>query len=116
MKRLIAVIGCVAAPALSACGIGGGSASCDFRQATNSEPRCQERVNTVSAETFKAACEPSGGKGADGVCPREGIVAGCMIGKQGDGSEVIDWFYAPETEESVRTDCDRDSGEFRAKP
>jgi hypothetical protein len=95
------------------CGLGTQTGSCDFREGSlnGAEPRCQERVDTIEAETFKAACDASGGEPADGECSREGVVAGCMIGKQGDGSEVIDWYYAPKTVEEVESDCD--DGELR---
>lgn len=95
---------------LSLCACGKGSASCDFRDA---EPRCQERVETLDTTGFKATCDAAGGKSADGLCPRDGIVAGCVIGDQSDGSEVIDWFYAPKSQTEVKTACDNAGNELR---
>ena len=105
MTRVLVVA--VSAVVLSGCGIFSASSACDFREAAGSsaEPRCQERLNTVSAEAFKAACGVSGGKASDGTCPRAGVVAGCMIGVQGDGSKVNDWFYAPKTRSDVMSEC-----------
>ena len=86
-RFLLAAFGAVV---LSGCGAFGGSSFCDFRQGSSNgpEPRCQERVNTISAEVFKGACTAAGGIPSSGTCPREGVVAGCFIGTQGDGSKV----------------------------
>ena len=62
----------------------------------------------IAVETFKGACEVSQGKTSDGVCPREGVVGGCFLGNQGDGSKVNDWYYAPKTVEEVKRDCGSD--------
>ena len=99
-RFLLAAFGAVV---LSGCGAFGGSSFCDFRQGSSNgpEPRCQERVNTISAEVFKGACTAAGGMPSSGTCPREGVVAGCFIGTQGDGSKVNDWYYAPKTRADV---------------
>ncbi len=108
MTRMLVVA--VSAVVLSGCGIFSGSSACDFREGSSNgpEPRCQERVETVSADVFKAACGVAGGKSSDGKCPREGVVAGCMIGVQGDGSKVNDWYYAPKTRSEVMSECGSD--------
>lgn len=108
MTRVLVVA--VSAVVLSGCGVLGGSSACDFRQGSvnGPEPRCQERVNTISAEAFKGACKVAGGISSDGTCPREGVVAGCMIGVQGDGSKVNDWYYAPKTRADVMSECGSD--------
>lgn len=108
MTRILVVA--VSAVVLSGCGLFNASSACDFREgsANGAEPRCQERVNTISAEAFKGACTVSGGKPSDGTCPRDGSVAGCMIGVQGDGSKVNDWYYAPRTRAEVTSDCGSD--------
>ena len=51
-RFLLAAFGAVV---LSGCGASGGSSFCDFRQGSSNgpEPRCQERVNTISAEVLK---------------------------------------------------------------
>jgi hypothetical protein len=82
---------------------------CDFRgdSVNGPEPRCQER-SQLGAFGFAESCGVAGGEALEGGCPTEGIVAGCNIGAQGDGSPVIDWYYAPETVESVQIECGND--------
>lgn len=108
MTRILFFAACTLV--LSGCGVFGGSSACDFREGSSNgpEPRCQERVDTISAEVFKGACTAAGGKPSDGTCPREGVVAGCMIGVQGDGSKVNDWYYAPKTRADVMNECGSD--------
>jgi hypothetical protein len=77
-------------------------ASCDFRPV---EPRCQEKLHSVASETFKGTCAGAMFKASDGRCPTEGRVAGCDLRNQGDGSVVHDWYYPPETAESVAQIC-----------
>lgn len=89
---------------------------CDFRTSENPEDRCQERSNNIpgggrlAQETFKETCEAVLGDGRDGACPRDDVVAGCDITATGSGEDVIDWYYEPETLESVQTACDNDGG------
>ncbi len=106
-RFLLAAFGAVV---LSGCGAFGGSSFCDFRQGSSNgpEPRCQQRVNTISAEVFKGACTAAGGMPSSGTCPREGVVAGCFIGTQGDGSKVNDWYCAPKTRADVMSECGND--------
>lgn len=91
-----------------------GSSSCDFRDggANGSEPRCQERVDTLAAAAFKGACSVAQGVSADGKCPRAGAVGGCEIGTQGDGSKVNDWYYPPKTREEAQMECTKDNAKF----
>lgn len=107
MTRLLLVA--AMAVVVQGCGLLG-SGACDFRDgsANGPENRCQERVQTVSAEPFKAACTALGAKPSDGTCPRQGVVGGCFIGAQGDGSKVNDWYYAPLTREDVMRECGSD--------
>jgi hypothetical protein len=98
MRALFATLLCLGACQLSP------SAFCDLRG--SGEARCQERLNSVSAETFKGTCGTAdGGRAADGACPREDRVGGCDLGKQGDGSTLHDWYYPPETRETVLQHC-----------
>jgi hypothetical protein len=78
------------------------TASCDFRPV---EPRCQEKQDTPAAEVFKGTCAGAMFHAADGHCPKEGQVGGCNLGAQGDGSTVIDWYYAPETASGIEVKC-----------
>ena len=98
MKALLAlpvalsVSGCTLAP----------SAYCDFRP---TEARCQERLNSTSAETFKGTCAAANGVAGDGLCPTKDQVGGCALGGEGDGSKLNDWYYPPETQASVVQRC-----------
>ena len=96
------------------CGALGGSSSCDFRNGSvnGSEPRCQERVGTLTAEAFKGTCKVAGGVSADGQCPRTGSAGGCFLGAQGDGSKVNDWYYSPMTSDEVKAQCAKDNTSF----
>ncbi|MFN7130814.1 MAG: hypothetical protein ACK4N5_01950 [Myxococcales bacterium] len=95
------------------------SSHCDLRNATvaGPTPRCQERVNTRKepAELFKQTCNGIGGKPGDGPCPREGIIGGCFISKQGDGSDINDWYYPPRTVEEGKKACADDNGTWLDK-
>jgi len=88
-------------------GCGGTKVGCDFREsgANGPEPRCQERSGLSSA-LFGNFCELLEGDNVSGGCPEDGIVAGCDIGAQGDGTRVIDWYYAPKTREDVEAECE----------
>ncbi|MCY1081499.1 hypothetical protein [Archangium lansingense] len=110
------LVWCVASLGLLGCGalvdltgIETSSAHCDFRQSgpNGREDRCQERVEVIKGgiEPFKGLCTSIGAVAGDGPCPREGVVGGCFIGEQGDGSDVNDWYYAPMTREDVRGKC-----------
>lgn len=92
---------------------GGPAVGCDFREEDDEwgDARCQERSG-FSTPAFMQLCEVSGGKVVEGGCPTEGIVAGCNQGMQGDGTAVIDWYYAPETVESVTLICEDERGEL----
>lgn len=117
-----------AAVGLSACGIFGGDGACDFRQCTgisSCEPRCQEYKGSVASGTLQATCASIGGKAISGLCPREGIIGGCQLGLQGDGSKPVDWYYfkAPSqpgyadgiaTVEDVKRECKQ--GTFTPAP
>lgn len=103
MKRLlllVATVGCV-----SGCGLGG-YVACDFRQGSLNGPedRCQER-HGLSAPAFKGACTASGGTPTDGRCPSANVVGGCNLGLQGDGTEVLDWYYTPMTVAQAKSNC-----------
>lgn len=100
------VLSFCAAAFLSGCGALGGYTACDFREGSlnGKENRCQER-NGISATTFKGACSASGGKPSDGRCPGTGVVGGCNLGMQGDGTEVFDWFYTPMTQAQAKSEC-----------
>ena len=90
------------------------SSHCDFREATvaTPEPRCQERLNTrpEPAELLKQTCNGVGGRSGDGGCPREGVVGGCFVGEQGDGSDINDWYYAPTTKDEAMAECADEDG------
>lgn len=89
----------------------GSTTSCDFREhsVNGPEPRCQERSGIQGGAAFKASCEALQGEAIDGSCPQDGIVLGCDI--SGDGT-VVDWYYAPKTEDDVKADCESDHGEI----
>lgn len=96
--------------ALTACA---GAASCDLREATISdpEPRCQERTGAQGTPLFSAFCDPLGGEGINGECPdREDIVGGCRTASV--GGDVTDWYYPPETPETVQASCDEDDATY----
>lgn len=73
---------------------------CDFREGGpgDPEPRCQERRG-FQANGFDAFCSGLGATPVPGGCPVEGIVGGC---EQGD---ITDWYYEPETPETVAVLC-----------
>lgn len=102
---------------LTGCG-DGATYHCDFQTAEDPEARCQERQarvvgsGAITSEAFIQTCELVQGSGADGPCPSEGIVAGCDITAPGSGETVVDWYYAPETRESVEADCASDGGDL----
>ena len=100
----------------SVAGCGSLDAHCDFRAPPKSSARCQERLGSAGAFAFKQTCGAAGGTAGDGACPREEIVAGCDIGTQGDGSHVVDWYYAPKTMQDVMSACMSDSGTLLPKP
>lgn len=100
----------VAAVGLAGCGLAP-SAACDFRKSSGSA-RCQERLNSISSAAFKATCSAAQGVASDGACPRDGVVGGCDLGQQGDGSQINDWYYAPKTLADAKSDCAGDKGTF----
>ena len=99
----------------TACG-GGDTYHCDFVNSEDPEPRCQERTALVASpggltsEAFQATCETARGDGGDGPCPTAGIVAGCDVTSTGSGEQVVDWYYAPETAETIAAACAEDGG------
>ena len=97
-------------PALTGCG---NAVGCDFRadSVNGPEDRCQERSG-LSASSFSGACEALQGEVLDGGCPREDAVAECSLGLQGDGTEVIDVYYAPMPVDEAESACGDD--EFTA--
>lgn len=115
------------APGCAPTSVIGGNAACDFREGSVNGPeaRCQEYENSVAAETFKATCTSIKGKAIDGLCPREGVLGGCILGTQGDGSQPIDWYYkkAPSqpgyadgiaTADDVKKICEKDKTTFKS--
>jgi hypothetical protein len=90
----------VAVAVLAACA---GGASCDLREADD-PPRCQERTGLQGTPLFSEFCDPVGGTGVNGGCPdADQIVGGCR--QTSVGGEIIDWYYAPVTEDEVRATC-----------
>ena len=103
----LAACGCDAVTSIVSSGadFGGTTADahCDRRfVADGGQPSafCQEIVATVAASQFADDCRNKfQATAAPGLCPREGIVAGCLLEeKHDDGSKVWDWYYdvAPE--------------------
>lgn len=92
----------------------GDPVGCDFREdsVNGPEDRCQERSG-LSASSFSAMCEGLAGEVVDGGCPRDGAVGECDLGNQGDGTAVIDVYYAPMTVEEAQSECDGE-GDFTA--
>lgn len=99
MRELLWSMSLLPLLALAGC-FGGDAIACDFREARN---RCQERTGIQAANpiAYQATCETAMGDYLDDGCPPEGIVAGCEV-----GSDVIDWYYAPETIEEITADCE----------
>lgn len=121
MWRVFGVLG------LAGCGLIDGAVAkhtiaCDLRTSTLSpQPYCQEWQDTIDAvgsETTPAAtCASLGAEFLDGPCPTDGILAGCFMGRLGDGSRSVWWYYASEeegllTEDDVRAECEEEEGEF----
>ncbi|MCB9672691.1 MAG: hypothetical protein H6734_24655 [Alphaproteobacteria bacterium] len=99
---------------LLACG-GSEPYHCDFRTGDSAEPRCQERAARVaspgvSEAAFQQTCELVQATSGDGACPLDGAVAGCDVTFAAGGETVVDWYYAPETVESVTETCDAAGG------
>lgn len=102
-----------AALVLSACSVVP-SAFCDLRP--TGEARCQERLNSVSGETFKGTCATAMGLSGDGECPKADQVGGCDLGMQGDGATLHDWYYPPTTPAEIMTLCANAGASFLAAP
>ena len=98
--------------ALSGCGVIAGSAHCTFEKSSGN--RCQERLDSLNAAAFKATGSTAGGVCGDGACPTADRVGGCLLGKQGDGSPINDWYYAPKTKADAMAECD--TGETFLEP
>lgn len=76
-----------------------GDVYCDRRFVTSTSkkpaPFCQEVIDTIAVSQVSDDCrEKHAARTAEGLCPREKIIAGCKIHKDNDdGSEVWDWYY-----------------------
>lgn len=103
-RAVLATSTVVAIPLLSACGVGGESASCDFREEMVNGIRCQQR-DGFQAFGFLQACEASGGDPIDGPCPDEGKVKGCVFDSSAD---VVDWYYEPMSLDEIERQCEGD--------
>lgn len=92
---------------LLACSLLDQTVGCDFRNGSLNGPedRCQDR-DGAQATGFDAACEAAGGEVVDGGCPTDGVVAGCELEGGSAAGTVTDWYYGPETVESVTAECD----------
>jgi hypothetical protein len=101
--------------ALTGCSLVSNDIGCDLRteEASNGyEDRCQERTGLQGNTLFGGFCDLLGGIDLDGGCPDEGKVAGCDITAGFDGTgTVVDWYYAPVTEEEVASICEDDGGD-----
>ena len=109
---VVGIGGIFTAALLVTSGCGADGIGCDFREGSvnGPEPRCQERTGLQGLPVFGATCEALQGTAIDGGCPREGAVAGCIIGS--GGGDVIDWYYAPTTREEAEIKCVDDDGEL----
>lgn len=79
---------------------GGHAIGCDFREAKH---RCQERsgIQAANSLAYQGICKAAQGTYLSDGCPAADRVGGCKV----DGSnDVIDWYYAPETAETVQND------------
>lgn len=103
-RLFLAAASLVGLSLVSACGIGGESASCDFREEMVNGIRCQQR-DGIQALGFLQACETSGGDPIDGPCPDAGKVQGCVFDSSAD---VVDWYYEPMTLEQIERECESD--------
>lgn len=82
---------------IGACG--GHAIGCDYRETKH---RCQERTGIQAANpyAFEGICKAAQGTYLGDGCPTTDRVGGCKV----DGSnDVIDWYYAPETAETVQS-------------
>lgn len=94
---------------------------CDLRVGFDPLEYCQEWRGMIEQPVYTTAEGVCGTMGSDFVlttCPdQEDIVAGCFIGKLGDGSGSYWWYYATEenpdlTAEEVRADCEGSGDTF----
>ena len=95
-----------------------GVGHCDLRESSvSAQPYCQEWRGLIesagSDATPTAVCASLDSPYEAAECPEADlIVAGCFIGKLGDGSGSYHWYYssaeAPLTVDDVRADCGSD--------
>ncbi|MDP2306747.1 MAG: hypothetical protein Q8P18_12050 [Pseudomonadota bacterium] len=104
MRLLLLVL-----PLLVGCGVLEGGTGCDFRDQDPGDARCQERLGT-QATGFDAACEGLGDTVIEGGCDLTGAIAGCSTTIA--GGTITDWYYAPETLETVTATCADDDAEL----
>jgi hypothetical protein len=85
-------------------GCGGSSSavgSCDTRT-INSACQDYDGPHDVVA-VYKQAC--SQGTWSDSACNRTGTVGGCRAAAQAEQVTITDWFFAPQTNASVKDGC-----------
>ena len=102
------VFALLALPLLAACGADTAT-GCDFRDQDTGDARCQERTGT-QAPGFDSMCEALGDTVVEGGCDLTGAVAGCTDSIA--GGAVTDWYYPPETVETVTARCEDDGTEL----
>ncbi|MFO0595249.1 MAG: hypothetical protein U0228_08090 [Myxococcaceae bacterium] len=98
----------------SACGLGGGNYSCDFRPKS---PQCTDWRDLIGpAVTQQALCKTLNASAGEGAwtanmkCPATDSVGGCQT-NTGAGKQT-NWFYAPRTEADVKSECASDGTTF----
>ncbi len=111
---LLAGLGCDLLGSVVDHGVG----HCDLRESTvTAQPFCQEWRGLIEATgsdtTQLALCETLGSEFVATECPAtDTIVAGCFVGKLGDGSGSYQWYYsteeAPLTADDVLSECGSD--------
>lgn len=65
----------------------------------------------VAVEWFRIGCKLSGGEPLDAECPREGILAGCLLEGSNPMQVATDWYYAKLKDGSDADIVDRDGVE-----
>lgn len=91
---------------------------CDFRAASTTEPRCQERTSSLptSEAAYKATCQAAQGTFVADGCPRTEVAGGCDITAAASGEDVVDLYYAPMSAADVEAKCMAESATFVAAP
>ena len=99
---------------VSSCGIAGGNYACDLRPG---DPQCTDWRDIIGPSvTQEGVCRTlisakgSGEWKPNTRCPATGSVGGCQT-NSGVGFQT-NWFYAPKTEQEVRTECMNDNTTF----